>query len=290
MSVRRHTSLLAMTMALSTTGAWVSNAFGTDAACPTSPYRFVRTRIIAHASGTYFGPPNTIEMMRAARRAGADILDADVRTTKDGVLVASHDDQIRIDATATMSIAQTNYADLRRINLGATWVGPNGNHPLANQQVSVPTVEAILRAFPNNTVSLEFKTTGGEATMCTLLRKLDRTKNVYLGSAGDAAIDRFKPLCPEVTTTVTDAMVPIFLKAQADHTPWCAPVPIGQPPLRQGTFSLTRASVDWDHAHGLAVFTWTADDRPTLERVAALGVDAVYTARPDLARAVFSKR
>ena len=290
MHFRRCTSVLAMPAALLTMGAFVTNAFGADAACRTSPYRSARTRIIAHASGTYFGPPNTVEMMRAAKQAGADILDADVRTTKDGVLVASHDDEIRVDATTTVSIAHTNYADLRRINLGATWVGPNGNHPLANQQVSVPTVDAILRAFPDNTVSLEFKTTGGEATMCNLLRKLGRTKNVYLGSAGDAAIDRFKPLCPEVTTTVTDAMVPIFLKAQADHMPWCAPVPIGQPPLRQGAFLLTKASVDWEHAHGLAVFTWTADDKPTLEHVATLGVDAVYTARPDIARAVFSKR
>ena len=66
-----------------------------SAPCPPSIYRSNSTLIIAHAGGDFFGPPNTIEMMRAAKAAGADILDADVRITKDGVLVAAHDDLVQ---------------------------------------------------------------------------------------------------------------------------------------------------------------------------------------------------
>ena len=252
--------------------------------CPSSPYRSARTQIIAHASGDWFGPPNTIEMQRAATAAGADVLDADVRTTRDGTLVASHDDTIHVDATHSVSIAKTDYATLRGVDLGNMWPGPKGDHPLAGRHVAVPTIETMLRAFPHVRFGLEFKTTGGEATMCTLLRRLGRTGDVFVSSAGDAAVDRFKVLCPEVTTTVTDAMVPQFQEAQRTNAPWCAPVPIGQPPLREGTFVLTRHDVQWEHDHGLAVFTWTADTATSLQQVASLGVDGVYTARPDLAR------
>ena len=258
-------------------------------ACPPSPYRSARPLIIAHASGNYFGPPNTIEMMRAAIAAGADAVDADVRTTKDGLLVASHDDIIRVDTTHTVSIAGSTAEELSRVDLGNTWIGPRHDHPLAGRGVRVPTIDAILRAFPGRRVGLEFKTTGGESNMCQLLRSLHRTGDAFVSSAGDAAVDRFKPLCPEVTTTVTDAMVVEFQQAQAQGGPWCAPVKIGQPPLAIGNFRLTRADVLWDHAHGLADFTWTADDRASLTAAAALGVDGVYTARPDLARAIFRR-
>jgi glycerophosphoryl diester phosphodiesterase len=82
----------------------------------------------------------------------------------------------------------------------------------------------------------------------------------------------------------------VMRDARERNLAWCSPVPIGQPPLRRGkTFRLTAESVRWDQSHGLAVFTWTADDRAALEHVATLGVDAVYTARPDLARQILHR-
>jgi glycerophosphoryl diester phosphodiesterase len=263
-------------------------------ACPPSRYRSAPTKVIAHASGDYFGPPNTIEMLRAAKKAGADILDVDIHVTSDGELVASHDDLINVAPAGakpkTLSISESTAATVAAINLGPTWPGPKNNYPLARKQVRVPTVEAVLNAFPKDTISLEFKVTGGEQQLCDLLRQTKRTRDVYVGSAGDAAVDRFKPLCPEVTTTVTDAMVVVMRRVRESGEPWCAPVLIGQPPLRTGSFSLSAEYVKWNHDHGLAVFTWTADDEATLKWVATLGVDAVYTARPDLAKKIFNAR
>ena len=137
---------------------------------------------------------------------------------------------------------------------------------------------------------MEFKVTGGERSLCSLLRSTRRTNDVYVSSAGDAAIDAFAPLCPEVTTTVTDAMVPLMRAARQSGAAWCSPVPIGQPPLSRGaTFRLTTESVEWSHAHGLAVFTWTAETEASLRFVASLGVDAVYTARADLAKRILNR-
>ncbi len=273
-------------------GATTPAVLADDAKCPPSRYRSARTLIIAHASGDYFGPANSVEMMRQAKAAGADLVDADVRVTKDGVLVASHDDLVKVAATGdrSLSISHSTFAELRTVDLGDSWPGPAKNFPLRAKKVRVPTVAEILGAFPNTRVSLEFKVTGGEAALCSLLRKSGRAADVYVSSAGDAALDRFAPLCPEVTTTVTDAMVPVLQNAQREKLAWCAPVPIGQPPLyRSGQLGLTRDSVVWSQAHGLAVFTWTADDRTSLEYVAKLGVDGVYTARPDLALAILRR-
>jgi glycerophosphoryl diester phosphodiesterase len=252
------------------------------ASCPPSPFRSERPVIIAHASGDWFGPPNSLEMMNAALAAGAEVLDLDIRVTRDGKLVAAHDDRI-----GNVSVEQATLAELQQIDLRDLW--PNAANKGLTQPVRIPTVEAALIAFPDHRFSLEFKTVGGEQTMCDLLRRIDRTSSVYVSSAGDAAVDRFKPLCPEVITTVTDAMVPIMQAAEESGEDWCAPVPIGQPPLRQGDFVLTKEAVAWEQAHGLASYTWTADDEATLRLVKSLGVDGVYTARPDLALAIFNE-
>ena len=143
--------------------------------CAPSKYRSTRTLIIAHAGGDYFGPPNTIEMMRAAKAAGADILDTDIRTTSDGIIVAAHDDTIPTTSGGLVSIAKTTYADLLQIDLGDTWAGPAHDHPLAGHNVHVPSLDAVLRAFPHDRVGIELKTTGDEASLCTLLRTRHRT-------------------------------------------------------------------------------------------------------------------
>jgi glycerophosphoryl diester phosphodiesterase len=261
------------------------------AACPSSRFRSSPPLVIAHASSSYFGPPNTIEMLRAAVRAGADVVDADVRVSADGVLVAAHDDDLAGNSNGEGSLSTQNFSALRKLDFGWNWKDPQGKFSSRAKGVKIPSVEEVLKAFPNRRVSLEFKVTGGEATLCTLLRRLQRTKDVYISSAGDAAIDTFKPICPEVTTTVTDAMVPILRAAQASGQAWCAPVPIGQPPFSRGndTF-ISKKSVDWNHAHGLAVYTWTLDSEADLRVALSAGVDAVYTGRADLARKIFGKR
>ena len=274
---------------LAITVSW-SSAPAAVAGCPPSRFRSSRPLVIAHASSTYFGPANTLAMMRAAVRAGADVLDADVRVTADGVLVASHDDDLFTATGMKGSLRTRTLAQLRMLDAAWTWPGPKRDYALRRRGVTIPTVEEILEAFPRRRISLEFKTTGGERALCALLRRLRRTGDVYIGSAGDAAVDTFKPICPEVTTTVTDAMVVDMQRARSTGSPWCSPSPIGQPPYAFGSRRLvTRESVDWNHQHGMAVYTWTLDDPATLAAAAAAGVDGVYTGRADLARAIFDR-
>jgi glycerophosphoryl diester phosphodiesterase len=261
------------------------------ASCPPSRFRNTPPLVIAHASSAYFGPPNTVEMLRAAVRAGADVVDADVRLSADGVLVAAHDDDLGGASNGEGSLRAHTFLELRQLDFGWRWKDPQGKFSRRGKGVRIPTIEEVLKAFPNRRVSLEFKVTGGEVTLCNLVRRLGRTKDVYISSAGDAAIDTFKPICPEVTTTVTDAMVPLLRAAQASGEAWCAPVPIGQPPFSRGNSTfISKKSVDWNHAHGLAVYTWTVDAEEDLRVALAAGVDGVYTGRADLARKVFGKR
>ena len=53
---------------------------------------------------------------------------------------------------------------------------------------------------------------------------------------------------------------------------------------------VSRAVVERAHAHGAAVFAWTVDDRPALERVLTAGVDGVITNDPRILAGVSALR
>ena len=241
--------------------------------------------VIAHAGGEGLGPANTLAAMRASFASGADVNDADIHITADGVLVAIHDDTVDATTNGSGFVRDKTLAELQALDAGWHFEGPNGSFPFRGVGVTIPTIEAILTEFPMLT-SLELKDDAGPApqALCTLLRRLGRTHNVYISSDTDPAIEEFKALCTEVTTTVTDAMVPVMLAAQASGSAWCSAVPIGQPPFNPER-KPTRSSLAWSHDHGLANFTWTIDDADTIKYLARIGMDAIYTRRPDIARA-----
>ena len=257
------------------------------APCPRSAYQQTKMLVIAHAGGEGLGPANTLEAMRLSRAAGADVNDADVHLTKDGVLVAIHDDTVDATTDGTGLVIDKTLAELRKLDAGSHFKDPAGGFAFRGKGVTIPTIEDLLTKFPGVLTSLEFKDDSGPAPqiMCDLLRKTGRTSSVYMSSDTDPPIEEFKKLCPEVATTVTDAMVPILLAAEKSGTPWCSPVPIGQPPYSPDRRP-TRKSLKWSHDHGLATFTWTIDDPATLRYLAGIGMDAVYTRFPDVARKI----
>lgn len=257
------------------------------APCPRSPYQQRKTLVIAHAGGEGLGPANTLEAMRLSRAAGADVNDADVHLTKDGVLVAIHDDTVDATTDGTGLVIDKTLAELRKLDAGSHFKDSAGGFPFRSKGVTIPTIEDVLTQFPGVLTSLEFKDNSGPSPqiMCDLLRRTGRESSVYVSSDTDPPIEEFKKLCPEVTTTVTDAMVPIMLAAQKSGARWCSPVPIGQPPYSADRRP-TRESLKWSHDHGLANFTWTVDDQATLRYLAGIGMDAIYTRFPDVARKI----
>src|SRR5690349_5804539 len=66
-----------------------------------------RVLVAAHRSAHLVHPENSLAAIRDAIAIGADIIEVDVRKTKDGVYVLLHDE--KIDRTTTAKGAVSNY-------------------------------------------------------------------------------------------------------------------------------------------------------------------------------------
>lgn len=251
-----------------------------------NPFRIGRPLVIPHAGGDALFPEDTLYAYEHSMAMGGDVVDADVSLTADDVPIAFHDGTLEQTTNGTGRVEDKTYAQLA--DLDAAWnfeVG--GKHTLRGLGIRIPTIEAILREFPHTLVTLDLKDLRTQAVrpLCTLLRTLGRTTDVYIGVDATEQVLLFRQLCPEVHTSGTDAERSAMRAARAaGDTNFVTKQLIGQPEFRSadGTTRITSDYLAYSHSKNIAVLTWVVDDPKDMTELIKMGIDGIYTRRPDV--------
>ena len=131
-----------------------------------------RVLVAAHRSAHLVHPENSLAAIRDAIAIGADIIEVDVRKTKDGVYILLHDEKIDRTTTAKGAVSNYTYDELNAIPL------------LQNGQPTnerIPTFEsALLAAKGRIMVDIDFKldSTEDAINVCKLIREAGMQKQV----------------------------------------------------------------------------------------------------------------
>jgi glycerophosphoryl diester phosphodiesterase len=163
----------------------------------------------------------------------------------------------------------------------------DGGYPFRGQGIGVPTVEEILRRFPSTPVTLDVKDlrTSAAKPVCDLLRSLERTTDIYVGSDTNDQVMAFRHECPEVRTSGTDEERRALRAArEAGDLSFVTHQLVSQPPFRgdDGVKRVTPQTLAFSHEMGIAVLTWIVNDPKDMGDLIEMGVDGIYTSRPDL--------
>ncbi len=257
------------------------------AATSANPFLSRRTLVIPHGGGDGLYPENTMLAYYKTMAMGADVVDVDVSMSADGVLVAFHDATLAPSTNGTGRVLATSLADLQKVDAGWSFTGPGGTHPFRGKGVKIPTLESILRKFPHALLSLDLKNESMAMIKptCALLHAMNRRTDVFVGSNSDAQILAFRKACPDVRTSATMVDVYASRDARANNDASFKPVAlVDQPPFRtdDGTELVTKESLAFAHSKGIAILTWVVDDPKDMKRLITLGVDGIYTRRPDV--------
>ena len=228
----------------------------------------------AHRGGALEAPENTMKAFQYAVDLGYAYVETDAYATRDGVLLAFHDDRLDRVTDARGLIGELGYADIRKARIG-------GSEP-------IPLLEELLTAWPSLKVNIDPKHDGAVEPLIALLKRLDALDRVCVGSFSDARIARVRAAFgADVCTSMGPKEVVRFWLAKRR-------VPVGrfvancvQIPVRQGRFRLVdEAAVRAAQRHGLQVHVWTIDDEDEMRRLIGLGVHGIMTDRPALLRTV----
>jgi glycerophosphoryl diester phosphodiesterase len=253
---------------------------------PTNPFRAGRTLVIPHGGGDGLFPENTMLAFERTMAMGADVVDADLRISGDGVVIAFHDPTVDRITGDTGKVNDMTYEQLAKLDAGWAFTPDGGStHPFRGTGVTIPTFESILTKFPTTLLSLDLKdeTVAMVQPVCDLLRRHHRLNDVFVGSNSDPQIMEFRKQCPDVRTSAIMQDVYASRDAQASGDANFVPaVTVDQPPFRvDGRQIVDRDSLTWAHDHGVAILTWVVNDEADMRLLVDLGVDGIYTSYPD---------
>lgn len=118
-----------------------------------------RVLVAAHRAAHNAYPENSLAAMNEAIRIGVDIIETDVRETKDGVLVCMHDGTIDRTTTGKGKVEDLTYAELQQYFLLY-----NGKPTLEK----IPTFKEALQLIKGKIMlDIDFKADGNRAALST---------------------------------------------------------------------------------------------------------------------------
>jgi glycerophosphoryl diester phosphodiesterase len=251
----------------------------------------------AHRGGSALAPENTLVAYERGLSYGAEALELDVNYTRDGEIVVIHDATVDRTTDGTGPVAGYTLDELRRLDAGFRFTPDGGQtYPYRGTGVTIPTLREVLERFTTARVNMELKTSTPETEeyLWRLIQELGAEDRVLVASFPLAPVARFRALSEgRVATAATQPEIRTFvLAAYARRARWLRPAyDVLQVPVSyRGIAVVSRTTVAAAHSLGLPVHVWTIDDRPSMERLLALGVDGLMSDRPDVLAEVLAEQ
>ena len=246
-----------------------------------------RPLVMAHRGGKGPWPENTLYAFEQAAAMGVDVLEMDLHSTADGVLVVMHDDTVDRTTDGSGPIQSLTLEEIMALDAGYHWsAGDVGTFPYRGQGIAVPTMEEVFAAFPDTPLNIEIKQEDPPLVepFCRLIREYGMGERVLVASFHQETVEAFRQTCPEVATSSGEGeVIALFVLSklflEATYGPEAQAVQV--PEYRSGLHVLTPRFVTAAHGRGLEVHAWTINETPDMERLVELGVDGVITDYPD---------
>lgn len=264
-----------------------SSATSVAKASPESnPFRIGRPLVIPHAGGDALFPEDTLYAYEHSIAMGGDVVDADVQLTADAIPIAFHDGTLDRTTNGTGKVEDKTYSELAGLD-AAFHFERDGSYPYRGLGISIPTIESLLETFPHTLVTLDLKDlrTAAVRPLCMVLKEQHRTRDVYIGVDTAEQVALFRTMCPEVHTSGTDAERQAMRAARAAQDPTFVTTQlVSQPEFvsSDGTKRITPDYLAFSHSKDIAVLTWVVDNPADMEALTKMGVDGIYTRRPDV--------
>jgi glycerophosphoryl diester phosphodiesterase len=243
--------------------------------------------IVGHRGASHDAPENTLASEKLAWQQQADAVETDIWLTKDGKIIVSHDKGTKRATGQEMSIPDSNFDALRKLDAGK-WKGEQ----FAGEKL--PTLDEQIALIPaGRKMFVEIKCGPEivpELAACLQRMKADE-KKITIISFNYESLQGCRRLLPKYHTQYLVG----YRKPDAKKAP-----KVPQPTLDeiiaqarsakltgldlQNTWPLTPADVKKIKDAGLQLHVWTVDDVAIAKHWIDLGVASITTNRPGYLR------
>lgn len=171
---------------------------------------------------------NTIPSMEAAFAAGADMVEFDIKPTKDGQFAVFHDWTLECRTNVEGTTKEYTMAELKKIDIGYGYTADNGKtYPFRGKGVGLmPALDEVLSYFPEESFLIHIKSNDPEegAQLAEVLSKLSEERlNQLTVYGGDEPIAALKEQLPSIRVmsmaTMKSCMIPYIAIGWTGYIP-----------------------------------------------------------------------
>ena len=237
-----------------------------------------RMLLVAHRGASGSAPENTMAAFHKAVVAGVDMIELDVRLTKDFHIVVHHDRNVRRTTNGKGNICDLTLQQLRTLDAGS-WFDPK------YRRERIPTLREVMEfLLPTDVhLNIEAKTDGDPRKRsrfeeCVILIIMEKRfeERTIVSSFDHKFIRRMHELFPEIKT---GALYHPVRDVRKKPSTLCSRIAATTFICRHT--QLRPQMVADAHRHRLAVAAYGVTTPQHLENMTRLGVDAVVTDWPE---------
>jgi glycerophosphoryl diester phosphodiesterase len=243
----------------------------------------------AHRGSRVLWPENTAEAFQGAIDLGYKYIETDVRVTRDGVVVAFHDETLGRVTNGSGPVAQWDLEDLQRLD-AAYWFDEENGYPLRGTGVKIRSLAEVFRTWPDAYFNIDLKGPDLEWAVADVIKRHGMDQQTMIGSFVDHRIARFRRITRgEIAVSAGPATVLAMVAASRVGTTVRRPVQAFQLPFDYRLVPIDRKLIEAIHAAGAQLHTWTVNEAADMRRLLDLGVDGIVSDRPDILNEVIAE-
>ncbi|WP_195268186.1 glycerophosphodiester phosphodiesterase [Eubacterium sp. 1001713B170207_170306_E7] len=221
------------------------------------------TQVSGHRGNSSDAPENSRSALEKAIELGADYVEIDVAETRDGVLVVSHDNNLKRTTGQNVYIWQSTYEEIRNLDIGSFFSPEYKGERLMTLDEAIEVCQGRIR------MNIELKPTpydsGFAQKAVETIKRHEFEGQCYLASLNYGILEEVKELTTEIETLY---ITPI---AYGD----IENLDVDALSIEQ-TF-ITKGLVERAHRKNKDVHAWTVDDAVSMQKMIDCGVDNIIT-------------
>ncbi|MFM5598508.1 MULTISPECIES: glycerophosphodiester phosphodiesterase [Aeromonas] len=221
-------------------------------------------QIIAHRGASGLAPENTLKAMAKALTLGVSAIELDVQAADDELWVF-HDRRLERCTNGKGVLTEQSRAYLEQLDAGEGEV--------------IPTLWQVMEIIAGRCeLHIELKGADTANAVASLTRRAEAElgftpEQWVVSSFHHPELARFAALRPDIRLGALTANLPLNLALFADE--------LGAWSLNCDVDFVDRILVEDAHQRGLRVLVYTVDYHEDYEKLASMGVDGIFTNRPD---------
>ncbi|NHJ04863.1 MAG: glycerophosphodiester phosphodiesterase [Candidatus Heimdallarchaeota archaeon] len=272
--------------------------------------------VMAHRGDSANVPENTLQAYQDAFDLKVDVIETDLRITKDDNIIFFHDRKVNRTTEGRGAVKSFTLKQIKKLDQGYNFKGIGelkDTYPFRERGFQIQSLEEILNLFPNMRFNMDIKDRDPRVpgVLAHKLKELDAEDRVMIGSFHDKQLQRFR-LQSAAPTSAGPLEVWHF---RQKIRKWIKDNPnvhysidacleqeevLGEPvpyfalqiPEKVFLLRIFQSPRFFEVAHmlGIAIHVWTVNDPGHMFRLLDWGVDGIFSDNPKLLQEIVEFR